>query len=544
VATTTAPRAVAAPRGELAGTITLLRLAWRRDRILIPASALGLTVLSVGSAQATLALYPTADSVQQGVAELFSNPAITALYGPVASMTPDALAVIKTVLLGAVSLAILAYVIVRRHTRSEEEEGRFELLGSGSVGRWAPLTAAVILSTLTVVGISLLSMAGLAAIGMDPVGSVALGVAWIVAGLFMVGVTAVGAQLTTTARGCAGISFGVLLVAYLLRAVGDSATSSAGRSLSWASPLGWSVKVSAYGHNRLWLLLAAIALAAALVGLAFALLERRDLGAGLFASRPGAARGARTLASSAGLSWRLNRPSVIGWSIISAVMAGVLGNLVSSVDQLMSNPAMADMLTKLGGGASTLDDMFFAFELRFAAAAATAAGISAVLRGAAEERLTHAEVLLAGPVRRVRWFASHLVAALLLPAWIMTLIGAAAGAVGHAATANAPAPGELTLAALSTLPAVWLVVGSAALLFGLRNRWAPFGWGVLAVTFLLGELGPIMRLPTWLMDLSPYAHLSQLPGGSLATGSAVVMTLLAVAGGVVGAVAFTRRDIG
>ncbi len=544
MATTTAPPAVAAARGELAGTIALLRLAWRRDRILIPASALGLTVLSVGSAQATLALYPTAESVQQGVSELFANPAITALYGPVASLTPDALAVIKTVLLGAVSLAILAYVIVRRHTRSEEEDGRFELLGSGSVGRWAPLTAAVILSTLAVVGISLLSMAGLAAIGMDPVGSLAVGVAWIVAGLFMVGVTAVGAQLTTTARGCAGISFGVLLVAYLLRAVGDSATSSAGQSLSWVSPLGWSVKVSPYGHNRLWLLLPAIALAAALVGLAFALLERRDLGAGLFASRPGAARGARTLASSAGLSWRLNRPSVIGWSIISAVMAGVLGNLVSSVDQLMSNPAMADMLTKLGGGANTLDDMFFAFELRFAAAAATAAGISAVLRGAAEERLTHAEVLLAGPVRRPRWFASHLVAALLLPAWIMALIGAAAGAVGHAATANAPGPGELTLAALSTLPAVWLVVGSAALLFGLRNRWAAFGWGVLAVTFLLGELGPIMRLPTWLMDLSPYTHLSQLPGGSFATGSAVVMTLLAVACAVVGTVAFTRRDIG
>ena len=188
MATMTAPTTVAAPRGELAGTLALLRLAWRRDRILIPTSAVGLTVLSVGSAQATLALYPTVDSVQQGVAELFANPAISALYGPVASITPDALAVIKTVLLGAVTLGILAYVIVRRHTRTEEEEGRFELLGSGSVGRWAPLTAAVVLATFTVVGISLLSMAGLAAIGMDPLGSVALGVSWIVAGSFMVGV--------------------------------------------------------------------------------------------------------------------------------------------------------------------------------------------------------------------------------------------------------------------------------------------------------------------------------------------------------------------
>ncbi len=544
MATMTAPAAVAAPRGELAGTVALLRLAWRRDRILIPSSAVGLTVLSVGSAQATLALYPTVDSVQRGLADLFANPAVTALYGPVASKTPDALAVIKTVLLGAVALAILAYVIVRRHTRTEEEEGRFELLGSGSVGRWAPLTASVILSTATVVGISVLSTAGLASLGMDPTGSVALGVCWLVAGLFMVGVTAVAAQLTTTSRGCAGIAFGVLLLAYLLRAVGDSTTGGAARSLSWVSPLGWTVKVSPYGLNRIWLLLPALALMVALVGLAFALLERRDLGAGLFASRAGAARGSRVLASSAGLSWRLNRPSVIGWTVIGAVLAGVLGNLVASVDQLTSNPAVADMLKQLGGSAGTLDDIFFATELRFAAAAATAAGISAVLRGAAEERLTHAETLLAAPVRRPRWFASHVVPGVLLPAWIMALIGLVAGAVGHAATANAPAAGELVVAALSTLPAVWLVVGAAALLFGLRTRWAPFGWGVLAVTFLLGEFGPIMRLPQWLIDLSPYTHLSQLPGGSFATGSAVVMTLLALAAVVVGGLAFSRRDIG
>ena len=43
---------------SLTGTGTLLRLAWRRDRVLIPATLLALTALSVGSAQATLALYP------------------------------------------------------------------------------------------------------------------------------------------------------------------------------------------------------------------------------------------------------------------------------------------------------------------------------------------------------------------------------------------------------------------------------------------------------------------------------------------------------
>lgn len=547
MATATIPSAPVAPLPtgrKLAGTTALLRLAWRRDRILIPASALGLTVLSVGSAKATLDLYPTAASVQQGVADLFSNPAVSALYGPVAAYTPDALAVIKTVMLGAVALGILAYVVVRRHTRTEEEEGRFELLGSGVVGRWAPLTAAVLLSCLSVLGISMLSTAGLAAIGMDAYGSLALGVAWMVAGFFMVGVAAVAAQLTTTARGCAGISFGALLVAFLLRAIGDTATTDPGKALSWFSPLGWSIKVSSYGANRTWLLGPSLVLAGALIGVAFVLLDRRDLGSGLIAARPGRARAARSLGSVGGLSWRLNRPSVIGWTVIAVVMAAVLGNLVSSVGKLMSNPAIAEMLKSLGGGLGTLEDVFFATELRFAAAAATAAGVSAVLRGAAEERLTHAEYLLSSPVARLRWFVSHVVPAVLLSTWIMVVVGLVAGGIGHSVDAAAPDAVAVTGAALSTMPAVWLIIGLTAALLGLRNRWASFGWGLLAVAFLLAEFGPLMKLPQWLTDASPYTHLSQLPGGTFAVGSASVMTGLAVLAAFGGAIAFRRRDIG
>ncbi len=540
----TAPAPAATSRRELAGTVALLRLAWRRDRILIPASALGLTALSVGSAKATLDLYPTTASVQQGMATIFSNPAITAMYGPIGAPTPDALAVVKTVLLGAVTLAILAYVIVRRHTRTEEEEGRFELLGSGVVGRWAPLSAAVVLATVSVLGIALLSTLGLASLGMDPMGSVALGATWVVAGVFMVGVTAVAAQLTSTGRGCAAISFGVLAGAYLMRAVGDTATSSAGKTLSWVSPIGWSTKVSAYGQNRLWVLLPAVALASVLVAVAYLLLERRDLGSGMFAARSGADRGGRALASPTGLSWRLNRPSVLGWTIMSGALAGVLGTLSGSVSSLAENAAIADMLKKLGGSVGTLDDIFFATELRFAAAAATAAGISAALRAANEERLTHAEVLLAGPVDRLRWFSSHAVPALLMPVWVMTVVGAVAGVVADRASDQSPGAVALTVAAWSMLPAAWLVIGSTLLLFGLRNRWAAFGWGVLAVTFLLGEFGPIMRLPQWVIDLSPYTHLSQLPGGSFAATSSSVMTVLALVFVVLGMVGFRRRDVG
>ena len=92
------------------------------------------------------------------------------------------------------------------------------------------------------------------AVGLDPAGSVALGVTWLVIGLSWVGVTAVAAQLTSSTRGTAGWSLGALAVAFLVRAVGDTAAAdSPARFLSWLTPLGWGVKVSPFGENRYWI---------------------------------------------------------------------------------------------------------------------------------------------------------------------------------------------------------------------------------------------------------------------------------------------------
>ena len=76
--TATAPARPVAPTislgTRLAGFSHLLRLAWRRDRILIPSSVLGLVVLAVGSAQATLALYPTDESASDRAGRRAEQP--------------------------------------------------------------------------------------------------------------------------------------------------------------------------------------------------------------------------------------------------------------------------------------------------------------------------------------------------------------------------------------------------------------------------------------------------------------------------------------
>jgi ABC-2 type transport system permease protein len=524
------------------GTGQLLRLAWRRDRLLIPVTVATLTALSVGSAQATMALYPTDQAAVEGLGGILSNPAVSAMYGPVV-VNRGGLSVFKTVMLGAVFLGILTHALVRRHTRVEEEDGRFELIGAGVVGRRAPLTAAVVLALLTSIVTAALSVAGLAALGLAPAGSVAFGVTWLIAGVVMTGVAALAAQLTTSARAASGLGLGTLGAMFLVRAVGDTQANAG--VLSWISPLGWVGQVRPYGANRLWVLALALALLAGCLGVAFALLQRRDLGSGLLPARPGRAAAAASLRSPLALTWRVDRATILGWSVTYAVLAAVVGNLVKSIADMADQPQVAEMLRKLGGTAGSLTDIYFATELRFCAAGGAAAGIVLAVRLATEERVGRTEPLLAAAVSRPRLYVARLLLALALPTLLMTVVGLVAGLVAAAADVAGPSPLELTLAAWATLPAVWLLIGVGFAAYGLGQRWtAPVGWAALTVALVLGEFGPLLELPGWLVGLSPLDHLSQLPGGSFAAGPAIAMTVLAAVLAAGGAAAFRSRDIG
>ncbi|KRF46061.1 ABC transporter permease [Terrabacter sp. Soil810] len=528
----------------LTGTTSLLRLAARRDRVLVPVSAFGLAAFVALSAQATFALFPDLKSALASMASTLANPALVAMYGPISSLGIDSIATLKSVLLGGVFLALLAYVVVRRHTRTEEEAGRLELLGAGVVGRRAALTAAVLLGTSAVLLTVVLTVVWSVAVGLDPAGSVALGVSWLVMGLSWVGVTAVAAQLTSSTRGTAAWSLGALAVAFLVRAVGDTAADdSPARFLSWLSPLGWGVKVSPYGANRFWVVVLGLLLYVVLVAAAYLLLERRDLGSGVLPSRAGHERS--TIGTAGALTRRLARGTLLGWVIAYVILGLVLGSIAGSIETFVDSPEVADMLRSMGGDAGSITDIYFATELHFAAVGASALAIALVTRMHTEETTNRLEALLATPVRRVSWALGHVALAVVASAVVMVVSTTVAGLV-HGADAGdiGGTVARLTGAALSTLPAVWVVMACALLLYGALPRFTGLAWAALIVFLLLGEFGDLLDLPQWLVDLSPFTHLPALPGGTFEWAPLVALTVVAAALGAVGVAALRRRDIG
>lgn len=527
-----------------AGTGSLVRLASRRDRVLIPVSVLALVAFAAGSAQATIGLYPSLASALEIIRPLVDNPAVVALYGPMTSLTLDSFAVFKTVLLGGVFVCLLAYIVVRRHTRTEEESGRLELLGAGAIERRTPLTAAILLGTTTVVATAALTAGSLAAVGLDGRGSVAFGVCWLVMGLSWVGITAVAAQLTETTRGTAAISLGALGAAFLLRALGDTAGSdNPARFLTWLSPLGWGQKTSPYGENQLWPFWIGLAAFALLVALAYRLQERRDLGAGLLPSRPGPSR--TSMRTVGALTTRLARGTLIGWAVSALVIGAVVGSIASNLESLTSSDTTMELLRKLSGagGQVALIDTFFTTELHIIAFAVTAMGISLVTRLRTEETSLRAEVLLT-TTSRIRWAVSHLVLAFVSTAVVMALVGlVAAVADGERSGGVGASVGRLVPAALVTVPAIWVTVAVALLLVGWVPRLTGLAWAALITFLLLSELVPVLGLPAWMMNLSPFGHVPSMPAEDGRVLPLVLLTVVAAAVAAAGLVGVRRRDI-
>jgi ABC-2 type transport system permease protein len=520
-----------------AGTGALIRLILRRDRIALPIWIVMPALLAVGIASTFTNLYPTAQARQAFAAQVMSSPGETALLGRVYVPTLGGLVAWRWLIPGLVVVGLANLFTVIRHTRTDEEAGRRELLGSTVTGRHAALAAALIATFLADVLAAIVVTGGLTSAGLPAVGSLALGLAVAAASWTIAAVAGVAAQLTESAgaaKGIAGAIFGAL---YLLRAVGAAGENSGLGWLSWLSPVGWAGEIRAFAGERWWILALLIGGAALLVGVAGALGTRRDIGVGLLPARPGPAAASPGLRNSLALAWRLQRGMLLGWIGMFAVY-GILFGYVANVvaDQLLANPSMMEFFARLGGGAQPSDVVFTLFLAAFGPVSAIYA-IQATLRLRTEEVQLRAELVLATSAGRLRWSASHLLVAALGSAVVLATLGLTAGLTYGVNSSGAAAAAGGGMA--HELPRVL-----AAALFGLLPGLVSASWIVLIGLVLLELARELQLVSQAVLDLSPFTHVPRLllDQGSLAPLIVLVaVALLLTAAGLAG---FRRRDVG
>jgi ABC-2 type transport system permease protein len=529
----------------LTGTWPLLRLALRVDRVRLPVWVGVITLIVVVTASSFAGLYPDVASRQAFGAQIGTNPALLAVYGPLyAPETIGGLTVWRQGAIQLVLVGLLSLQAVVRHTRAAEETGRLELVASTVVGRRAPLAAGVLAAGVADVAVGIAVAAGMVAVGEPVVGSVAFGAALAATGLAFAGVAAATAQLTDSARAASGLAGGGLAVSFLLRAAGDAATGQSAEWLAWTSPLGWALRIRAYAEERWWVLLLLVGLAVVGTGLGAVLQARRDLGDGIVPPRPGPARAPAGLSSPVGLAWRLQRSTLLWWAVAIAVAGGVFGGVADAVVALFEdNPQLADIVERIGGSSRVVDAFLGAILAAFGVMVAACA-VGAVLRLRAEEAADRAEPVLAAPVARLPWAGSHLVLAVVAPGVLLAVAGGTAGlAAGLVTGAGAGEAGRFALAALAQLPAVWVVAGVAVLVVGAQPQRPALAYGALGAFALLALVGEALGLDQVWLDLSPFTHVPALPGAAMDWTPMLWLTVVAVGVGALGLTALRRRDL-
>ncbi|MEO8851076.1 MAG: hypothetical protein ABI360_05030, partial [Allobranchiibius sp.] len=378
------------------------------------------------------------------------------------------------------------------------------------------------------------------AAGLPLTGSLLFGASWTGIGLVATGLTAAACQLSASTRTCAAAAAVALGALFVLRAVGDTSAPW----LSWLSPFGWSTQLRAWSGPRWWVLLLYPAAAAALLATAHGLRARRDLGDGLLAPRPGPATGSPRLGGVVALTTRLHATAIVIWTAAAAVLGLALGAIAPNIGDLLGSPNGRDMLARIGG-VGTVQDTMLTAELSIVAVLASCFAVTVITRAGADEHDGRTDQVLATGTSRVRTYLATAAVAIAGSTWLLLVAGLSM-AIGFGAVAGdlGDGIGRTLPAALTQAPAVWLFTALTATAYALRSSWAVTGWILLALFLSLGQLGELLRLPTWMTDISPFTHVPRMPVEPFAYLPTITMSLLAATLLTMGAVCFRHRDIG
>lgn len=535
------------------GTGTLIRLALRCDRIKLPLWIVGVAGAMAANIPAVIMTYGNSLEKQLTYVATTAPSVVSRIFGgPINSPNIGEIVINETFLFTAVAMAFMSTLMIVRHTRQNEETGRAELIRSAVVSGPAPLIAALIVTVGT--NILLAGLLSLIFIASDlPIaGSIGVSAALGAIGIIFAAIAAITAQLSESAHGANSLAAVAIGIVFLFRAIGDGLGSISRDGLavtsawpSWLSPIGWGQQIYSFSEGNWWIFGLFGILFAVLMSFAFFLSSHRDVGLGIFPARRGPAKAENSLLSPFGLAWRLQHGLIRGWSITVLVMGVTVGAVSKEFEKLFSeNEEFLEYFGSLGKN-NSINDILFSGMMVFMALAIGAYAVQALLRMRAEESTGHLEPVLSTSVNRTRWMLSHVTCVLIGVSVLILLLGLSASITYVLITDSAWSEvAHLTWAAIVQTPAILVLAGFTVAVFGFLPRKAvALSWTAFAFSMFIGQFGAILKLPGWVLDISPFTHTPAAPIEAVTALPIISLLSVSVVLVAAGFAYFRRRDI-
>jgi ABC-2 type transport system permease protein len=560
-------------RGNFDNTVRLVRFILRRERVSAIIWLLAIILMMAAMGPGIDAMFPEGEA-RESIVQMYDNPIMIGMMGPaygIDNPTTGSIYAFMMLLWSVMAVAIMNIIMVVKHTRSDEEHGRAEVVRSLPVGRLANIHATMIAAGIINAVLAVLLGLALAATGIDGMnfaGSMMCGAVMGAAGFVFAAITAVFCQLSFHSSGALGLSFLSLGVFYMLRGYGDLSAEW----LSLMNPLGLAQRAKVFVDNDPIPVLVLLLSAAAIAALAYKLNSIRDLGQGFIPARPGRREAKKSLLSPFGFSLRLTRNLIIIWTITMFALGASYGSFMGEIDQMVGDSPGYLML--MGIPETVLEeltdyekrdiiiDAFGSFVNVIMAVIALVPLIMLSLKLRSEEKLGRLEHIISRSVSRTKYLSGFVIIAFVssIILQLCTALGLYGG-VAAAAESNPFLLDKIILANLSFLPALWVVMGLAVLINGLFPKITGLVWGYYGLVCFLTLTSNMPDVPDFLASLSPFgfvegvkvtnfdlADLFERLGMPLASDSfnllpLIIMTGIAAALTIIGFITYRKRDM-
>jgi ABC-2 type transport system permease protein len=480
---------------------------------------------------------------ETGLRALTENPAIRILFGPpVALDDAGGFTVWRTGTPLLVLAGVWILLAATRITRGEEDAGRSDLLLAGRLR-----TVDLVMRCLAAVGaaavlIAVAVGASLVAAGTDATGAVIYTGAVLGVTLTFATGGVLAAQVMPTRSAAVGVGVGALGAGLLVRMLADGAPGLAWAA--WTTPFGLTARAAPYADNRVTPLLVLAAFPIVFAAAALVAAGHRDVGGGLVAVATRRPPRLGLLGSIGGFAVRRAIRPTIGWATGIAAYFLLVGALIASILEFFEkNPRFAELAGAAGFAGLGSANGFAAALFSLLAIPTGLYGATRLAAMVADERARRWTPLFSMPVSRRRLVCTE-IAVTTVGVLVLHVTAALAIWIGAVITDAPLGIGDAFAGSLNTTPIAWLGVGAAALAAG----WLPSIVGALGALpvaggFLLNVITQSVHAPTWVVNLSPFAHLAAVPNVAPDWAAIATLTVIGAIMTATGVGGYARRDL-
>ncbi|TSI10671.1 ABC transporter permease [Lysinibacillus sp. BW-2-10] len=527
------------------GTGPLIKLIFRAQRFKMITWIVGIVLVTLSVAFSYPNVYQD-DVSKKGFALTMQNPAMVAMLGP-GYDEADYLITVGTqfahemLIFTIIAVAVMNILLVGSSTRTDEETGRIEVIRSLPIGRLAYLAASLIVTCIANISIILLTGLGIYLLNIEGItfeSALLYGVILGVGGLLFTAITAFLAQISSTSRGTTGLAFSVLVVAYLVRAIGDVSSEP----FALISPLGWLVRTEVFIENAWWPIMLSLLFSVIFAVVAFYLNSIRDIDAGFLPTRKGKKNATAFTKTVFGLAFRLQTMKMIAWGFGIFALGASFGAVLGDLETYFSDMEFLALFMSQSTDFS-MTEQFISLLMAIMSLICSIPVVMTILKLKSEEHHNRTENFYSRAVSRNHVLGSYMVLAIFESIFYLLLLAIGLWSTGITMMKEPISLSTATSGAFVYLPALWFMMGLAVMLYGVKPKIISLIWGYVAFCFIVVYLAGMLEFPQWLMNFSVFEVIPNIPAADMSWISIAVLLLLTIVTLGIGFVCYNKRDL-